>query len=84
MGTRIVRSFDRNASGTVVASTRGTGRSAIAPTITADATAATEKIGTEADIFKWVVGHSIALAAIVGGLVLLQAYVYPFTQMVPR
>lgn len=48
------------------------------------ATAATEKIGTEADIFKFVVWHSIALASIVGVIVLLQAYVYPFTTMVPH
>ncbi len=48
------------------------------------ATAATEKIGTEADIFKAVLRHSVVLAALIGLLVLLQAYVYPFTLMVPR
>lgn len=48
------------------------------------ATAATEKVGTEADIFKYVIWHSTALAVIVGVIVLLQAYVYPFTLMVPR
>jgi lactate permease len=48
------------------------------------ATAATDQVGKEADIFKVVVRHSIALAAIVGFIVLLQAYVYPFTLMVPR
>jgi lactate permease len=47
------------------------------------ATAATHQLGREADIFKAVVWHSIILAAIVGTLTLLQAYVYPFTQMVP-
>jgi lactate permease len=47
------------------------------------ATAATHQIGQEADIFKAVVWHSIALAAIIGLIVLLQAYVYPFTLMVP-
>jgi L-lactate transport len=47
------------------------------------ATAATHQIGKEADIFKAVVWHSIILASIVGGLTLLQAYVYPFTMMVP-
>ena len=47
------------------------------------ATAATEKLGTEADIFKYVLRHSVMLAAIVGLLILLQAYVYPFTLMVP-
>ena len=48
------------------------------------ATAATDQVGKEADIFKVVVRHSIALAAIVGLIVLLQAYVYPFTLMVPH
>jgi lactate permease len=47
------------------------------------ATAATHQIGREADIFKAVVWHSIVLAAIVGLITLLQAYVYPFTLMVP-
>ncbi len=48
------------------------------------ATAATERFGTEAKIFRFVVWHSLILAAIVGALVLLQAYVPPFTAMVPR
>jgi lactate permease len=48
------------------------------------ATAATHQIGQEADIFKAVVWHSIVLAALVGLIVLLQAYVYPFTLMVPK
>src|SRR5437660_11915184 len=48
------------------------------------ATAATERVGTEADIFRFVVWHSVALAAIVGLIVLLQAYLYPFTAMVPH
>lgn len=48
------------------------------------ATAATERIGTEADIFKFVLRHSIMLAALIGLLVLLQAYVPPFTLMVPH
>src|SRR5205814_4087825 len=47
------------------------------------ATAATDQVGREADIFKAVVWHSIVLAAIVGLLTLLQAYVPPFTLMVP-
>ncbi len=47
------------------------------------ATAATYQIGKEADIFKAVVWHSILLAAVVGLLTLLQAYVFPFTGMVP-
>jgi lactate permease len=48
------------------------------------ATAATHQIGKEADIFKAVIWHSIILASVVGGLTLLQAYVWPFTGMVPR
>ncbi|MBI3821158.1 MAG: L-lactate permease [Planctomycetes bacterium] len=47
------------------------------------ATAATAQLGKEADIFKAVVWHSIVLASIVGLLTLLQAYVFPFTGMVP-
>jgi lactate permease len=38
------------------------------------ATAATDQIGKEADIFKFVLLHSFILAAIVGGIVLVQAY----------
>jgi lactate permease len=47
------------------------------------ATAATHQLGREADLFKAVVWHSIVLASIVGLMTLLQAYVYPFTLMVP-
>ena len=47
------------------------------------ATAATHQLGKEADIFKAVLWHSILLASIVGLMTLLQAYVYPFTRMVP-
>ncbi len=47
------------------------------------ATAATNQIGKEADIFKAVIWHSIVLASLVGLLTLLQAYVLPFTRMVP-
>jgi lactate permease len=47
------------------------------------ATAATHQLGKEADIFKAVVWHSIVLAVIVGVMALLQAYVFPFTLMVP-
>jgi len=47
------------------------------------ATAATYQVGREADIFKAVVWHSIALAVLVGLLTLLQAYVCPFNLMVP-
>lgn len=47
------------------------------------ATAATHQLGKEADIFKAVIWHSIILAAIVGTIVMLQTYVYPFTLLVP-
>jgi lactate permease len=47
------------------------------------ATAATHQIGKEADIFKAVIWHSIVLAAIVGAITLIQAYLPPFTAMVP-
>ena len=48
------------------------------------ATAGTNQIGKEADIFKAVIGHSIILASIVGLLTALQAFVVPFTWMVPH
>jgi lactate permease len=41
------------------------------------ATAATGQVGREADIFKFVVWHSLVLACLVGVIVLLQAYVWP-------
>ena len=46
------------------------------------ATAATEQVGNEGIIFRFVVWHSIALGAIVGGIVMLYAYVFP--QAVPH
>jgi lactate permease len=46
------------------------------------ASTATQWYGHEGDILRYVFFHSIALAALVGILVFLQAYVYPFTQMV--
>ncbi len=48
------------------------------------ATAATHQLGREADIFKAVVWHSILLAAVVGLITLLQAYVPPLTGLVPH
>ena len=48
------------------------------------ATAGTNQVGKEADIFKAVIGHSILLAGIVGLLTALQAFVPPFTLMVPK
>jgi lactate permease len=47
------------------------------------ATAATHQLGKEADIFKAVIWHSIVLACIVGLITLIQAYVPPFTYLVP-
>lgn len=47
------------------------------------ATAGTNQIGKEGDIFKQVIRHSILLAAIVGVMTAVQAYVWPFTKMVP-
>jgi lactate permease len=48
------------------------------------ATAATDQLGREADIFKAVVWHSIFLATLVGLITLLQAYAPPFTWLVPH
>ncbi|HET6573251.1 MAG TPA: L-lactate permease [Fimbriiglobus sp.] len=48
------------------------------------ATAGTNQIGREADIFKAVVWHSLLLACIVGLMTTVQAYVPPFTHMVPE
>ena len=47
------------------------------------ATTATRWYGHEGEILRYVFVHSVALALLVGALVLLQAYVYPFTLMVP-
>jgi lactate permease len=46
------------------------------------ASTATNWFGHEGTILRFVFMHSIALACLVGGLVTLQAYVYPFTEMV--
>ena len=43
------------------------------------ASTATRWYGHEGDILRYVFFHSIVLAMLVGGLVMLQAYVYPFT-----
>ena len=48
------------------------------------ASTATGWYGHEGDILRYVFLHSIALAGLVALLVLLQAYVYPFTAMVVR
>ena len=46
------------------------------------ASTATNWYGHEGTILRYVFGHSIVLACLVGLLVMLQAYVYPFTTMV--
>lgn len=46
------------------------------------ASTATNWYGHEGEILRWVFLHSLALAALMGLLVLLQAYVPPFTRMV--
>ena len=48
------------------------------------ASTATRWYGHEGDILRYVFFHSIALAILVGLLVTLQAYVAPFTSMVPH
>jgi L-lactate permease len=47
------------------------------------ATTATGQIGREADIFWKVLGHSILLGSVIGLMTLVQAYIWPFTGMVP-
>ncbi len=47
------------------------------------ASTATKWYGHEGSILRFVFFHSIALAALVGILVMAQAYVHPFTAMVP-
>ncbi len=46
------------------------------------ATAATDQIGNEGSIFRFVFWHSVALAAIVGLIVMMYAYVFP--QFIPN
>ncbi|MDH7513578.1 MAG: L-lactate permease [Clostridiales bacterium] len=48
------------------------------------ASTATKWYGHEGDILRYVFFHSLALAALVGLLVFLQAYVFPFTRMVVK
>jgi lactate permease len=48
------------------------------------ASTATKWYGHEGDILRFVFFHSLVLAALVGGLVILQAYVFPFTALVVR
>jgi lactate permease len=46
------------------------------------ATAATNQVGAEGSIFRFVFWHSVALAAIVGTIVMLYAYAFP--HLIPR
>ncbi len=46
------------------------------------AATATNWYGHESEILRYVFFHSLALACLVGLLVMAQAYVYPFTSMV--
>ncbi len=48
------------------------------------ASTATNYYGKEGEILRFVFWHSLVLAALVGVLVFLQAYVWPFTAMVPK
>ncbi len=48
------------------------------------ASTATRWFNHEGDILRYVFFHSVALACLVGGFITLQAYVWPFTQMVVR
>jgi len=48
------------------------------------ASTATNWYGHEGDILRYVLFHSLALAALVGVLVYFQAYIAPFTLMVPK
>src|SRR5437763_9768864 len=48
------------------------------------ASTATQWYGHEGDILRYVFFHSLALAALMGALVMAQAYVYPFTSLVVR
>ena len=47
------------------------------------ASTATKWYGHEGDILRYVFFHSIALAVLVGLVIMLQAYVWPFTLLVP-
>ena len=48
------------------------------------ASTATQWYGHEGDILRYVFFHSLAPAALMGALVMAQAYVYPFTALVVR
>jgi lactate permease len=48
------------------------------------ASTATKWYGHEGDILRYVFFHSLALAALMGVLVFLEAYVFPFTELVVK
>jgi lactate permease len=48
------------------------------------ATTSTNSYGAEGRILKSVFLHSLVLVIMMGVLIYLQAYVFPFTHMVPR
>jgi lactate permease len=48
------------------------------------ASTATQWYGHEGEILRYVFFHSLALAALMGVLIMAQAYVYPFTMLVVR
>jgi len=48
------------------------------------ASTATQNYGKEGSILRFVFLHSVALACLVGGVVYLIAYVYPFNLLVPH
>ena len=59
------------------------GKMIAAPSIVVGSTA-TESYGQEGTILRFVFWHSLAMAALMGLVVLLLAYVEPFTRLVPR
>ena len=75
LGLNPVLMASANSSGGVM------GKMIDAPSIVVAATA-TKWYGHEGEILRYVFWHSIALACLVGLVVTLQAYVYPFTLMV--
>ena len=56
----------------------------ISPSSIVVASTVTETYGQEGTILRYVLHHSIAMAALVGVLVYLMAYVHPFTALVAR
>jgi lactate permease len=65
-------------------STGGVMAKMLAPQSIVVATTATQNYGQEGTILRFVFWHSLALAALMGVLVFLLAYVTPFTALVPK